>query len=272
MGELIDWLLSLTGQVEDWILGVADAWWVHLVVYLFAALDGFFPSVPSESTIVTLSSLWSSSGRPSLILLGLAAWLGAWTGDNIGYLIGSKIGWERFRFLREGRGRRAVEAADHGLQNRALVFLMTARYIPFGRTAVNLVAGAVHYPHRRFWPRSLLSTFVWAVYSCAIGAVAGAWFEDHHLLAITVALIAAVVLALVLERLIAAGHRRLDRRAARLAAAEHGAAVSSDADPAHRASESGTAPADGDDPAPRRATAGAEPQDISPAQGEDRPA
>ena len=43
-----------------------------------------------------------------------------------------------------------------------------------GRTAVNLVAGAVHYPHRLFWPRSLLSTFVWAVYSCAIGAVAGA--------------------------------------------------------------------------------------------------
>jgi hypothetical protein len=98
---------------------------------------------------------------------------------------------------------------------RALVFLMTARYIPFGRTAVNLVAGAVHYPHRHFWPRSLLSTFVWAVYSCAIGAVAGAWFEDNHLLAITVALVAAVAMALIVERLIAAVHRRLDRRAER---------------------------------------------------------
>src|SRR5699024_9718784 len=163
----------------------------------------------------TLSSLWSSSGQPSLVLLGLAAWIGAWTGDNLGYLIGSKVGWERFRFLREGRGRRAVEAADRGLQKRALVFLMTARYIPFGRTAVNLVAGAVHYPHRRFWPRSLLSTFVWAVYSCAIGAIAGAWFADHHLLAITVALIAAVVVALIVERLMSALHRVLDRRAER---------------------------------------------------------
>src|SRR5699024_8071908 len=135
--------------------------------------------------------------------------------DNLGYLIGSKVGWERFRFLREGRGRRAVEAADRGLQKRALVFLMTARYIPFGRTAVNLVAGAVHYPHRNFWPRSLLSTFVWAVYSCAIGAIARAWLPDHNLLAITVALIAAVVLALVAERLISVLHRVLDRRAER---------------------------------------------------------
>ena len=215
MGELLDRLLSLTGVLEDWILQIGDAWWVHLVVYAFAALDGFFPTVPSESTIVSVSSLWSSSGRPSIILIGLAAWAGAFTGDNLGYLLGNKIGWERFRFLREGKGRRAVEAAENGLRKRALVFLMTARYIPFGRTAVNLVAGAVHYPHRLFWPRSLLSTFVWAVYSCAIGAVAGAWFENNHLLAITVALVAAIVMALVVERIIAAVHRWLDRRAER---------------------------------------------------------
>ncbi|MFC7373649.1 MULTISPECIES: VTT domain-containing protein [unclassified Brachybacterium] len=215
MGGFIDWLLSLSGQIEEWILAVADAWWVHLVVYAFAALDGFFPTVPSESTIVTLSSLWASSGRPSIILIGLAAWLGAWSGDNLGYLLGNKVGWERFRFLREGKGRRAVDAADRGLQRRALLFLMTARYIPFGRTAVNLVAGAVHYPHRKFWPRSLLSTFVWAVYSCAIGVVAGSWFEDNHLMAITVALVAAGVLALVVERAINTVHRVLDRRAER---------------------------------------------------------
>ena len=220
MGDAIEWLLSLTGQLEDWILGVADAWWVHLMVYVLAAFDGFFPTVPSESTIVTLSSLWSSSGRPSIIFVGLAAWMGAWTGDNLGYLLGNKIGWERFRFLREGKGRAAVEAAESGLKKRALVFLMTARYIPFGRTAVNLVAGAVHYPPRHFWPRSLLSTFVWAVYSCAIGALAGAWFEDNHLLAITVALIAAVAMALIVERVIAVVHRKLDQRAERRAEAE----------------------------------------------------
>ena len=239
MGELLDRLLSLTGVLEDWILQIGDAWWVHLVVYAFAALDGFFPTVPSESTIVSLSSLWSSSGRPSIILIGLAAWAGAFTGDNLGYLLGNKIGWERFRFLREGKGRRAVEAAENGLRKRALVFLMTARYIPFGRTAVNLVAGAVHYPHRLFWPRSLLSTFVWAVYSCAIGAVAGAWFENNHLLAITVALVAAVVMALVVERIIAAVHRWLDRRAERRDAERRDAEAAADTE-AGSAVETGT--------------------------------
>lgn len=266
MGDTIDWLLSLTGQMEDWILGVADAWWVHIMVYLFAAFDGFFPTVPSESTIVTLSSLWSSSGRPSIIFLGLAAWMGAWTGDNLGYLLGSKVGVNRFRFLREGKGRAAVEAAERGLEKRALVFLMTARYIPFGRTAVNLVAGAVHYPHKNFWPRSLLSTFVWAAYSCAIGAIAGAWFADHHLLAISVALVAAVVMALVAERLIAVLHRALDRRAERreAAAASH---VAPDDEPAARTETEHVT-----EPVSEHVSEARAESPLSPARGEDTPA
>jgi len=210
---ILDWTLSLTDQLEQWILVIADAWWVYLAVLGLAAGDGFFPSLPSESVIVSLSSLWSSSGTPSIVLLGTAAWMGAWIGDNLGYLIGRTIGWDRFGFLREGRGRRAVEFADRGLQRRALMILMTARYIPLGRTAVNLVAGAVRYPHRKFWPRSLVSTLVWAIYSCLIGAVAGSWFEDNHLVAVTVALIAALILALIVERVISVVHRVLDRRA-----------------------------------------------------------
>src|SRR5699024_12420563 len=103
-------------MAEGWVLSLADAWWVHLVVSLFAAFDGFFPSVPSESTIVTLASLWSPSGSPSIILLGLAAWIGACTGDNMGYWRGRQAGSHRFRCRRDGQGRQAVHAAGRGLQ------------------------------------------------------------------------------------------------------------------------------------------------------------
>lgn len=198
--------------LQDWILTIADAWWVHFVVLVCAWLDGFFPTAPSESVIVTLSSLWSSSGRPAIVLIALAAWAGAFAGDSTGYFIGRKIGWRRFRFLREGKGLAAVEAAQRGLDRRALLFLMTARYIPFGRTAVNIVAGAVRYPYQRFWRRDLASTGVWAIYSCVIGAVAGSWFEHNHLLAVTVALVAAVVIALIAERAVSMLHKHLDRR------------------------------------------------------------
>ncbi|MCL6421817.1 VTT domain-containing protein [Brachybacterium sp. JHP9] len=205
--------------IQDWILTVGDAWWVHLVVLALCAIDAFFPTVPSESVIVALSSLWSSSGTPAIWLVALAAWAGAFAGDNIAYAIGAKVGWERFGFLRRGRGLAAVKAAESGLDRRALLLLMTARYIPFGRTAVNLTAGAVHYPWQKFWRRALAATAVWALYSCAIGAVAGSWFENNHLLAITVAVVLAVVIALGVERLVALLNRILDRHHERRAAA-----------------------------------------------------
>lgn len=244
--------------IEVWITGISDAWWVHLVVAALSFFDGFFPTVPSESVVVSLASLWSSSGHPSILLLTLAAWAGACAGDNLGYVIGRTIGWQRFRFFREGRGHAAVEAAERGLRRRALLFLMTARYIPFGRTAVNLVAGAVGYPHRAFFQRDLLSTFVWAVYSAGIGALAGQWFAHNHTLGIVVAVVVAVTLSLLVGRITSTVHARLHRRAdARerdetTAGSAPGAAVSGDAEP-EGASADEQVPEDGREPAAVRA-------------------
>lgn len=206
---LAEWLAGLTVAIT----AVADAWWVHFAVLALACLDGFFPTVPSESVIVSLGSVWASSGTPSIVLLVLAGWAGAWLGDALGYEIGRRVGWQRFRILREGRGHRAVLAAERGLERRALVFLMTARYIPFGRTAVNLVAGAVGYPRRSFMGRDLLATGLWSAYSAGVGALAGQWFEHNPTLGIGVSLAIAVVLSLTLERVVSAVHDRLDRRA-----------------------------------------------------------
>ena len=217
-------LWEILAHLQDWAVEIADAWWVHLVVFALSALDGFFPTVPSEGTIVSLSSLWSTSGQPSIVLLALAAWWGAFAGDTTGYFLGRKVGWRRFRFLREGRGRRVVEMTARGLRRRGLVFIMTGRYIPFGRTAVNLTAGAVGYPYHSFWPRSMLSTFTWAIYSVTIGAAAGAWFHDHHLVGIAVSLVAAFLMAFVVERAVTLLHRVLDKRHAR----RHGGEASTD--------------------------------------------
>ncbi|UQN31060.1 DedA family protein [Brachybacterium kimchii] len=268
VGTFQAWMTGL----QDWIVAAGDTWWVHLVVFALCAIDAFFPTVPSESVIVALSSLWASSSVPPIWLTVLAAWGGAFLGDNIAYLIGRTVGWERFGFLHRGRGLKAVQAAERGLDRRALLFLMTARYIPFGRTAVNLTAGAVRYPWRQFWHRSLAATFVWAVYSCGIGAVAGSWFEDNHLLAITVAVVIAVVVALVVERLVSLMNHLLDGRHERAAQrAEEEAALrergNSDEEPP-AASAPGSAEDDagsGDDgPVPTAGVAGGDVPPVTP--------
>ena len=214
------WLREMITALEAWILASADAWWVHLAMAGFALVDAVLPMFPSESVLVTLASIWATTGHPNILIFPTAAWLGAWAGDMIAFMIGRTLGYERFRFFREGRGQRAVELARRGLETRAFLFIMTARYIPLGRTAVNMTAGAVHYSTAKFAVRSFVATFTWAVYGTAIGAVAGQWFEKNRLLGIVVSLAVAVMLSLVVERVAS----RLQRRVIRLAErAEEGA-------------------------------------------------
>ena len=187
--------------IEQWVRNVADEWWLPLLVWALSLIDGFFPTVPSESVLVTLGSLSTSTGRPYFWLLVLAGWLGALMGDHIAYYLGRWIGWSRFAFFRQGRGRAAIDAAQRGLDSHALIYFMTARFIPLGRTAVNLTAGALNYSRRKFTHRIVPATLLWALYSTTIGAVAGRWFHDHPLLGIVVALAIALITSIILERI-----------------------------------------------------------------------
>ena len=104
--------------VEEIVVHAGEAWWVHLVVAAFSLVDAFFPTVPSESLLVALGSLWATSGKPSLILLILAGWAGAAVGDHVTYQIGRMLPWQKLSFFNEGRrGHRAVEAAERGLEH-----------------------------------------------------------------------------------------------------------------------------------------------------------
>ena len=93
--------------------------------------------------------------------------------------------------------------AGRELEKRAVSLILIARFIPVGRVVVNLTAGATRYPRRMFVALTRMSAVLWAAYSVAIGALAGAWFKENHLLAVVVAIAVALVLGLIIDRIIA---------------------------------------------------------------------
>jgi membrane protein DedA with SNARE-associated domain len=81
-----------------------------------------------------------------------------------------------------------------------------------GRVAVNMTAGAVGYPHRRFVGLTALAACSWAVYSAAIGLGAGAWFKGHPLGAIAVGVVGGLIIGVGLDSVLGLVQRRRDRR------------------------------------------------------------
>ncbi|GAA4417748.1 DedA family protein [Georgenia halophila] len=194
--------------VEGFVLSLGASPWILLAVVLLATIDGFFPPVPSESIVIAVAVLSVSGDGPNLWLLVLAAAVGAFVGDVIAYTIGTKIPVEEMRLFRGRRGHAALEGAKRVLAKRGSVFILSARFIPIGRVAVNMTAGAVGFPRARFLIIAAIAAVVWAGYSTLMGVGAGHLLHEHPLIAIAAGVVGGVLVGFAVDKLLRVVHRR----------------------------------------------------------------
>lgn len=184
--------------------------WAPLLILLFCFLDGFFPPVPSETVVVgalTMAFATGTAAAPTAALILIAAGVGAAAGDSAAYAIGRRVGTQRWAWMRRPRVQSALGWAGERLAARPAIPLLVARYIPVGRVAVNMTAGATRLPYRRFLPLSLLAAVGWVGLSALIASVASAWLGHSPLLAAGVGVTLSIVLGLAID-----GATRLGRR------------------------------------------------------------
>ncbi|MGO1056519.1 DedA family protein [Crossiella sp. CA198] len=162
--------------------------WLYLIVLAFAALDAVLPFTPSDSTVIAIS-VAAATGPPSIWLVLLAAIAGVLLGDYGTYLAGRGAGpgLER-RLSRSRKGKQAYEWAQRAIRRQGPWVIVAARYIPAGRLASMLAAGAVGYPRGRFLLWDTVAGTIWAVACVAIGYLGGRAFEQNPLLGLLMAL------------------------------------------------------------------------------------
>ncbi|MFD5277182.1 DedA family protein [Pseudarthrobacter sp. NPDC058362] len=185
--------------INDFILAAAGQPWVLVLVLACCIIDGFFPPIPSESVVVGLAAVAATAQVPNPWVLMLVAAAGAFSGDNIAYLIGRRVGTTRWSWMRGPRMQGAFRWAGRELRKRPAALILVARFVPIGRVAVNLTAGVSSYPQTRFVGLTVLSATLWAAYSVGIGLFFGQWFEDNHLLGAAIAIVCAVALGIVVD-------------------------------------------------------------------------
>lgn len=200
MSSVWDWIVHLSDHLESGILSLVESWWIYPSVYAVSLIDAIFPVVPSESVIIGSASAWQSVGKPMLWLVFLAGAAGAWCGDQTAYWIGTKVDVRRIRFFRRPKVLAALDFAEHSLATRGTLYIIAARFVPMGRVAVNLSAGALRFPRRRFMAVDALAAGIWAGWGILIGTVAASFLHDNLLLSIVVGITGGIVLGLVLDQ------------------------------------------------------------------------
>ena len=184
-------------QIAEWVSG---AWWSYFVIFGVAAVDAFFPLVPSETTLV-IGGTFASSGDLNLMLVILAGAAGAILGDNVSFTIGNMVGERTVkRWFRGEKAHRRLEWAERTLDERGAYIIILGRFIPGGRTAVTFSAGYLPtFPWRRFIVYDVPAGLIWATYGALLGYFGGKTFEDNPFWGVLLALGIALTLGFVVE-------------------------------------------------------------------------
>lgn len=145
-------------------------------------LAGFF--LPGD-TLLLAAGVFASKGILPLGWLYLVIVGAAVLGDNIGYMIGKKVGHRIFKrpestFFHPKNIQRAEAFYErHG--GKTVIF---ARFIPMARTFVPIVAGVGHMHHKRYVIYDLLGCTIWGVGVTSLGYAFGSHIPnmDNYIL------------------------------------------------------------------------------------------
>jgi membrane-associated protein len=193
------WIGDRFAELSDWIADVSDQWWFVFVIFTIAMLDSVIPIVPGETTVIA-GGVAAGSGDQRLLLVILAGALGAFVGDNIAYTIGNRFkdrvnGWAERKPERAAR----LESAANQIHKRGGMLLITARFIPGGRTILTVSSGITDQPRRWFAGWVAVAGVVWASYAAILGYLFGQAFEDNHAVAFWLAFGTALGLTAIVE-------------------------------------------------------------------------
>ena len=202
-------IAGIVTDLTDWLERISSHWWFLLIILAIAFFDSVIPIVPSE-TCVIIGGVASGLGNQNIYLVIAAGAVGAFAGDNTAYQIGLRASdWFHRRAERKPNFKRKMEWAQQQIKARGGLLLITARFIPGGRTALTLSSGVTR--QRRWWfvRWVALAVTIWATYSAMLGRIGGEAFEDDHTKAFLLAFSLAIATNVLIE---IARHRRNKRR------------------------------------------------------------
>jgi membrane-associated protein len=196
--------------LESIVDAVSGSNWSYLIVFAIAAIDAFFPVVPSEATAIA-AGVVAGTGGLHVELVILAAAGGALLGDNVTFFGGHFLG-ERLdrRFFQGEKAKKRVTWARRTLDERGPYLIVVARFIPGGRTVTMFTAGFVEtFPWRRFIVFDLIACAIWGAYAVLLGYFGGKTFEEEPWKGLLLAFAIALAVTAVVE-----AYRHLRRRQA----------------------------------------------------------
>jgi len=173
--------------------------WFYLAIFAVALFDSVIPIVPSETTVI-LGGIAAGQDELFIWLVIIMGALGAFVGDNLAYQLGYRASnFLKRRLFGSENGADRLERASKQIEKRGGPLLITARFIPGGRTALTSASGITKQPLVWFIKWDAVAALLWATYAGGLGFIFGDQFKDDHTKAFFLAFGAALGITALIE-------------------------------------------------------------------------
>jgi len=200
-------MITALNTFFEWLKESSSSPWFYVIIFVIAVFDSVLPIVPSE-TLVIIGGVSAGSGSLSIALVILCAAGGAFIGDNLSYFLGREASdWVIKRRTRTEKGAKQMAKIIEQIHDRGGMLLITARFIPGGRTLLTLSCGVTRQPRKWFVGWAVVAASVWSLYASLLGFVGGKSFADNHTKAFLIAFAGAFGVTVLVEAIRAISHR-----------------------------------------------------------------
>ena len=141
-------------------------------------LVGFF--LPGDSLLFSAGLVAAARADINIVFLVFSIFLAAFIGDQVGYVLGRKIGRPYLDKHKSKRMVRMLERSERFYARYGWWSVVIARYIPWVRTFVPPIAGTVKMNYYKFLSANALGALLWGVGITLAGYYSGSipWVKD----------------------------------------------------------------------------------------------
>lgn len=168
---------------------------------LLITLDALCPLVPSETVLNLAGAFSGSQGVPDVRWIFTAATIGAIIGDNLCFMLGSRLIRVVNQLDPESRAGKAIGWVRENQNKRAGVTIIVARFLPWARWVATIVLGSVRYNWFLFFIYDTIGVLLWVTIGVGVGYVGGSILSDFPLLAMLVGVTLGSLVGLGIQKL-----------------------------------------------------------------------
>jgi membrane-associated protein len=165
---------SLQTDLIGFFEGLGPFLFYAVVLFLVFAgtallLGVFIPFVTGDSLLFAAGLTAAAHAELNIVVLAVGVGIAAFLGDQVGFLIGRHAGRDYLDKRKSIRFQQAIRASEKFYDKYGWWSVVVARFVPFGRVIIPVVAGVGRMNYYRFLSSNLVGALLWGVGLTLIG-------------------------------------------------------------------------------------------------------